>query len=65
MMQAIHAKYHDSVFTPVRPVVLQEGQEVTLWIDAGEEIPHLRDEDREFLKQFVEKRREVFRKLAE
>lgn len=64
-MQAIHAKYHDGVFTPVRPVVLQEGQEVTLWIDAGEEIPQLRDEDREFLKQLVEKRREVFRKLAE
>ena len=64
-MQAIHAKYHDGVFTPVRPVVLPEGQEVTLWIDAGEEIPHLRDEDRAFLKQLVEKRREVFRKLAE
>ncbi len=64
-MQAIHAKFHDGVFTPVLPVVLPEGQEVTLWIDAGEEIPHLRDEDREFLKQLVEKRREVFRKLAE
>ena len=64
-MQAIIAKFHDGAFTPVRPVSLPEGQEVTLWVDAGEELEHLRDEDREFLKQLAEKRREVFRKLAE
>lgn len=64
-MQAIVAKYQDGVFTPTGPIELLEGQQVTLWVDAGEEIPHLRDEDREFLKALTEKRSEVFRKLAE
>ena len=64
-MQAILATYHDGVFTPSNPVVIPDGQEVTLWVDAGEEVAHLRDEDREFLKQLVAKRGEVFRKLAE
>ena len=64
-MQAIQATYHDGVFSPTRPVEFTEGQEVTLWVDAGEEVAHLRDEDRDFLKTLVENRREVFRKLAE
>ena len=64
-MQAISATYHDGVFTPSHPVQILDGQEVTLWVDAGEEVAHLRDEDREFLKQLAEKRGEVFRKLAE
>lgn len=64
-MHAIQAKYHDGVFTPTRPVELTEGQQVTLWVDDGEEVAHLRDEDREFLKELADKRREVFRKLAE
>ncbi len=64
-MQAIVAKYQDGVFRPTGPIQLPEGQQVTLWVDAGEEIPHLREEDREFLKNLTEKRREVFRKLTE
>ena len=64
-MQPIQATYHDGVFSPTRPVEFTEGQEVTLWVDAGEEIAHLRDEDRDFLKTLVESRRKVFQKLAE
>ena len=64
-MQAILAKYQDGVFTPAHPIKLPEGQEVTLWVDVGEEVANLRDEDREFLKNLAAKRREVFRKLAE
>ena len=64
-MQVIVAKYEDGIFRPTGPITLPEGQNVTLWVDAGEELPHLRDEDREFLKKLTEKRREIFRKLAE
>ena len=64
-MQAIQATFHDGVFTPTGPVEFTEGQEVTLWVDAGDEVAHLREEDRDFLKTLVERRREVFRKLAE
>ena len=64
-MHAIQAKYHDGVFTPTCPVELTEGQQVTLWVDDGKEVAHLRDEDRDFLNELADKRREVFRKLAE
>lgn len=64
-MHAIQATYHDGVFTPTRLVELTEGQQVALWVDDGEEVTQLRDEDREFLKERANKRREVFRKLAE
>ena len=64
-MQPILAKYHDGVFEPVKPVEFTEGQQVTLWLDAGEEVTELREEDREFFKDLAEKRRAVFRKLAE
>ena len=64
-MHAIQATYFGGVFTPSRPVELTEGQQVTLWVDNGEEVAHLRDEDRKFLKELADKRRQVFRKLAE
>ena len=64
-MQPILAKYHNGVFEPVKPIAFTEGQQVTLWLDAGEEVTELRDEDREFFKDLAEKRRTVFQRLAE
>jgi predicted DNA-binding antitoxin AbrB/MazE fold protein len=65
-MQAIQATYENGVFTPLQPVELPNGSQVTLWIErADAEVAHLRPEDRAFLDELVVRRAEVFRRLAE
>lgn len=65
-MHAIQATFQNGVFTPVEPVRLPDGFQVTLWLDPeAKELVHLRAEDRAFLDQLTHRRAEVFRRLAE
>jgi predicted DNA-binding antitoxin AbrB/MazE fold protein len=65
-VETIRATYRDGVFAPEQQVDLPEGAHVTLWVKLpGEEISHLRMQDREFLDRLTHERSEVFRRLAE
>ena len=65
-MEAVLATYRDGVLTPTRPLSLEEGQQVIVWVDPGsEQRERMADEDRQFFKQLAADRAEVFRRLAE
>ncbi len=65
-MQTLRATFRNGVFTPDEPVRLPEGSQVTLTVALpGDEVHHLRPEDREFLDRLTIERAEVFRCLAE
>jgi predicted DNA-binding antitoxin AbrB/MazE fold protein len=65
-METIRATFRNGVLAPEKPLQLPEGSQVTLWVGLpGEEIPHLREQDREFLDRLTTERAEVFRRLAQ
>jgi len=65
-MQPIIATYHDGVFAPEQPVEFSDGARVRLWVvPEAEDVEHLCDEDRAFLRELAEKRKRVFQRLAQ
>ena len=65
-MQPIIATYQNGVFAPEQPVEFPEGARVNLWIvPESEDVEHLSDEDRAFLRELADRRRRVFQRLAE
>ena len=65
-MQTIIATYQNGVFAPDKPVEIPEGARVNLLIvPETEDVGHLSEEDRAFLRELAEKRKSVFQRLAE
>jgi predicted DNA-binding antitoxin AbrB/MazE fold protein len=65
-MQPITATYRNGVFAPEGPVEIPEGARVNLVIvPESEDVEHLSDEDRAFLRELAERRKSVFQRLAE
>ena len=65
-MQPIVATYQNGLFAPEQPVELPEGARVNLWIvPESEDVEHLSDEDRAFLRELADTRKRVFQRLAE
>ena len=65
-MQPIIATYHDGVFAPEQPVEFSDGARVRLLVvPEAEDVEHLSDEDRAFLRELAEQRKRVFQRLAQ
>lgn len=65
-MQLITATYENGVFAPEKPVGIPDGSRVQLWLaPESQDVEHLSDEDRNFLRELADKRKRVFQRLAE
>lgn len=65
-MQPIVATYRNGVFAPENPVEVPEGTRVKLVIvPESEDVASLSNEDRQFLRELAERRKNVFQQLAE
>jgi predicted DNA-binding antitoxin AbrB/MazE fold protein len=65
-MQIVAATWQNGSFSPKDPVALAEGTEVTVVIDAETKVQRgLSRDDQAFFRDLAERRKEVFRRLAE